>query len=67
MQEREFIPSMANFVDDTESQVYSTKNFLMFEVRQPYAHRNRAVTWCSHTRSPAERLACALAALNGIS
>ena len=44
MQEREFIPSMANFVDDTESQVYSTKNFLMFEVRQPYAHKNLAVT-----------------------
>jgi hypothetical protein len=45
MQEREFIPSMANFVDDTESQVYSTKNFLMFEVRRSYAYRNVAVAW----------------------
>jgi hypothetical protein len=34
VQERDFIPSMTNFVDDTASQVYSTKNFLMFEVRQ---------------------------------
>lgn len=41
MQERDFIPSMANFVDDTSSQVYSTKNFLMFEVRRLSACHNR--------------------------
>jgi hypothetical protein len=44
---------MANFVDDTESQVYSTKNFLMFEVRQPYAHKNLAIKCWPEKRSPA--------------
>ena len=29
-QERDFIPSMSNFVDDEKEQVYDTSNFLLF-------------------------------------